>query len=125
MPDIKDILKRLKTLRQEAGVSQGALAFRLGIGRSTYVRKEQGAIPITTDEWLGLAEALGKDPAYFFASQAPRAEGLLDYREAALLTLYRALRPEEKRDMIAAVVLLLKAIKRKEVAQAVERLRKN
>jgi transcriptional regulator with XRE-family HTH domain len=43
----KEILKRLKVLREEKRLRQGHLARRLGIDRSTFTKKENGTVPIT------------------------------------------------------------------------------
>lgn len=78
-----DILDRLKALRKELALRQESLAARLGVDRSTYVRKERGAIPITTDEWLKLAKALDREPSYFFVCSTKPSEAGLAVRERA------------------------------------------
>jgi len=120
-----DILGRLKTLRKEMALRQESLAERLGVDRSTYIRKERGAIPITTDEWLKLAKALERDPSYFFlCSPKPgSAEAGLAGRERLLLKLYRSLRVNEQDDMISAVYLKLRSIRRKAVQDTLRMLR--
>ncbi|MBI5559816.1 MAG: helix-turn-helix transcriptional regulator [Deltaproteobacteria bacterium] len=116
MLSTKEILKRLRTLREERYLKQEDLARRLGIDRTTYIRKEKGMIPITTDEWLRLARVLEKDLSHFFL-----ADSRLSFRDAgggkekALLELYRSLSVEEKEDLIACLRLLLKGVKRKKV----------
>lgn len=124
----KDILERLKTLRVSKDLRQDYLASRLGIDRTTYVRKERGIIPITTDEWLKLADAMEEEPAYFFTVKATKA--LVDRgdprerREAVLVRLFRALNREEREDLVCCLHLMLKGIRRKMVQDALERLRK-
>ncbi len=66
MRELKEILDRLKSLRKTRGIRQGEIAKELGVDRSTYVRKEQGEIPIITEEWLKIAKMLDVNPAYFF-----------------------------------------------------------
>lgn len=64
----KEVLQNLRTLRKSKEIRQEDIAPKLGLDRSTYVRKENGAIPISTDEWLKLAEVLEINPSYFFVS---------------------------------------------------------
>lgn len=64
----KKVLKRLKALREKRSLLQEQVARCLGIDRTTYVRKEKGLIPITTDEWLQLAVTMKEDPAFFFSA---------------------------------------------------------
>ena len=117
MQNIKYILDRLRNLRIKKGMRQDQVAKVLGVSRTTYVRKEQGSIPITTEEWVKLADSLGKEPDYFF-SLLPDGE-----KESLLLRLYRALTPEEKGDFLSAVSLVLKRVGRKNIAQALEKLK--
>lgn len=121
----KDILERLKRLREEKDLRQEHMARYLGIDRTTYVRKERGSIPITTDEWIKLAEAMEKDPSYFFrCSMSADKDPSIEDREALLLKLYRALTPEERDDFVCGIHLMLKGIRRKTVRETVERLRR-
>ncbi len=120
----KEILARLRKLRAEMDLRQEHMARRLGIDRTTYVRKESGSIPITTEEWIKLAQAVEKDPSYFFRCQMAVEEEAADDREALLVKLYRALTPEERDDFICGVHLMLKGIRRKTVRDAIERLRR-
>lgn len=118
-----DILDRLKALRKELALRQESLAARLGVDRSTYVRKERGAIPITTDEWLKLAKALDREPSYFFVCATKPSEAGLAVRERVLLKLYRSLRVHEQDDMISAVYMKLRSIRRKAVQDSLRMLR--
>lgn len=125
MPNTKEILARLRTLREEKDLRQGYIARRLGIDRTTYVRKEQGIIPITTEEWIKLAEAMGKDLSYFFSLSSPVFnKNEIGAAEMLLLKLYRSLSPEERYDLICGINLLLKNVRRKETSETLEMLRK-
>ncbi|MBI5888139.1 MAG: helix-turn-helix transcriptional regulator [Deltaproteobacteria bacterium] len=122
-----DVLGRLRTLREKKGLSQGHIARRLRIDRTTYVRKELGLIPITTEEWLKLAVAMDEDPCYFFRASAkrghsPASQGAAGMTERALVELYRSLSREEKKDLISIIRLMLKGIRRKMVIKTLERL---
>ncbi len=121
----KTTLKRLKDIRICKGLSQEHLARGLGVDRTTYIRKEQGLIPITTEEWLKIALTLDEEPAYFFSSKE-EGRSLVNVEEAEriLLKLYRSLTPEEQQDMANSLRLMLKGIKRKKVREAVELLTK-
>jgi transcriptional regulator with XRE-family HTH domain len=116
----KEILRRLKVLREEKRLRQEHLARRLGVDRTTYARKEKGSIPLTTEEWLKLARAMGEEMEYFFTSSFSDIEA----RERLLLKLYRSLSPSEQRDLLATMHLILKGIRRKKVQDALDRLLK-
>ncbi|MBI5598779.1 MAG: helix-turn-helix domain-containing protein [Deltaproteobacteria bacterium] len=123
MLSTKDILKRLRALREEKYLKQEFLARQLGIDRTTYIRKEKGRIPITTDEWLRLAQAMGRDLTYFFLSDnAPAANGVTEGSEELLVRLYRSLSIEEKQDLISCLRLILKGVKRKGVRDTIDML---
>lgn len=117
----KDILGRLKSLREEKDLRQGFVAKRLGVDRTTYVRKEQGKIPITTEEWIRLARLMDKNPAYFFGSALDEVFDA-DRRAVLLVKLYSTLKRRERDDLICGVHMKLKDIKRKAVADALKTL---
>lgn len=117
MQNTKEILERLRSLRVEKALRQDHVAKVLGVSRTTYVRKEQGAIPITTEEWVKLSKAMGKELAYFFSLSSTGD------REVLLLKLYRTLTPEEKSDFLSGIDLIFKRVRRKNIIQALEKLR--
>jgi len=119
-----DILARLKELREELVLRQEHLAARIGVDRSTYVRKERGAIPITTAEWLKLANALGRDPSFFFSATGKPLMAWSDLapRERNLIRFYRTLRPAEQDDLFCTVYLRFKSIRRKAAQESLRRL---
>jgi len=117
----KEILARLKRLRTEMDLRQEHMARCLGVDRTTYVRKERGSIPITTEEWVKLAEATRKDPSFFFRCAA--ADEPDEGAEALLVKLYRALTAEERDELLCGIHLMLKGIRRKTVRSTLERLR--
>jgi transcriptional regulator with XRE-family HTH domain len=114
----KEILKRLKVLREEKRLRQGHLARRLGIDRSTFTKKENGTVPITTDEWLKLAKAMGEGMEYFFTAASTNIE----LRERLLLKFYRSLNHTEQRDLLRTIRLILKGMRRKRVHDTLNRL---
>jgi len=126
MPDTKTTkttLEKLKNIRTCNSLSQEHLARALGINRTTYIRKEQGSIPITTEEWVKIAAILDEEPAYFFStSKKGHTMVSLEESERRLLKLYRSLTAEEQQDIRNSLRLMLKGIKRKKVKDAIELL---
>jgi transcriptional regulator with XRE-family HTH domain len=123
MLSTQEILERLRALRKEMLLNQERLAGELGIDRTTYIRKEKGKIPITTDEWIKIAEVMGKDAAYFFhTNNDNRANNKAHNKEELLLKLFRSLNPEEKKDFVASIRLMLKGIQRKKVRDTLQTL---
>lgn len=68
--DVGEILDRLRVVREAKMLSQDDLARRLGIDRTTYVRKENGRIPVTTEEWLKISRIIEEDVEFFFQGPA-------------------------------------------------------
>lgn len=121
----KDVLDRLKNLREELSLRQDYLAKRVGVDRTTYVRKEGGAIPITTDEWIKLANAMGREPAYFFSPGRDIPGPEPGQREALLVRLYKTLRPAEQDDLVFTVYSKCRCIRRKAVQDTLKLLMAN
>jgi len=119
MTGIKKVLTRLKTLREHNSLSQNVLAEVLGINRSTYVRKELGNIPITTEEWMKLARRMNVEPGYFFDTDGAAVEGTEDGHDMVLLALFRSLKLMEQQDLLTLVVIAFKGIKRKKVREKI------
>ncbi|MBI5562402.1 MAG: helix-turn-helix transcriptional regulator [Deltaproteobacteria bacterium] len=122
MLNAKEILCRLRTLRKEKSIRQEYVAKRLGIDRTTYVRKEQGAIPITTDEWLKLARAMGKEPSYFFSRSGASEKKHAEKKERLLIELYRSLSREERAELLGVLSAAGKGPRKKDIKEALEGL---
>ncbi len=122
MSSTKKILKRLRTTRESRGLRQDELAARLDVDRSTYARKETGAIPITTEEWLRIAKALDEEVGEFFRVDGWKSNDGPSDEERALLKLYSTLTEEERGYLSASLRLVLKGINRKKVREALQRL---
>ena len=124
MLSTKDILKRLRTVREEKLLSQECLAKRLNIDRTTYIRKEKGHIPITTEEWMKLAAAMDKEPSFFFYSGRERLRKgeAVEKPERLVLALWRTLNAEEKRDFTACLRLIFRGVRKKKVQGTIEML---
>lgn len=124
MSDTTDILDRLRSLRRARALRQDFAAGVIGVDRTTYVRKEQGRIPITTEEWVRLASAMGVSPAYFFGDGKAVAEPERPVPgEIPLVRLFRALKNEEREEIASSLSLLLKGIRRRDVTEALGHLR--
>lgn len=117
-------MKRLRTAREENLLSQERLARRLNIDRTTYIRKEKGHIPITTEEWIKLAAAMDKEPSFFFDSgrERPRKSEAIEEPERLVLSLWRTLNAEEKRDFAACLRLIFRGVRKKKVQGTLEML---
>lgn len=101
------------------------MAEQIGVDRSTYVRKERGSIPISTEEWIILSDALGKQITHFLAEHGgPTGKDAQTTEETLLMRLLRALRPEEKRYFFHTVSMMFKGVRRKEVASAIDGIRR-
>lgn len=121
---VQKVLTRLKSLREELALRQDYVAERVGIDRTTYLRKEGGSVPITTDEWIKIAGAMGAEPSYFFsACEEIKPQLELAPRERLLIRLYRSLRPVEQDDFVCAVYFKCRHIRRKAVQDSLRLLR--
>ncbi len=128
MVKVDDILKRLRELRKRKALKQDYIAKRLGIDRTTYVRKERGHIPITTREWLLLAEVMSEDPSCFFAPAAGRAgrkgTGKKGAEEegAAVERLYSLMGPEERRDLMYILLLVSRILENRKLRKTLREM---
>jgi transcriptional regulator with XRE-family HTH domain len=121
---VQKVLDRLKSLREELALRQDYIARSVGVDRTTYLRKECGSVPITTEEWVKIAGAMGADPSYFFsACDGVRPQPELAGRERLLIRLYRSLRPPEQDDLVCAVYVKCRHIRRKAVQETLKLLR--
>lgn len=132
-----EILTRLRSLREDCEYSQDLIAKKIGINRTTYLRKEAGIIAITTDEWVRLSNILGVEVEYFFnLNDGKRAkdkksrggnrgteEEDSEAEEGPLLRLYKTLTRRERAALITSLRSTLKDIKRKNVQQALNLLK--
>ncbi len=124
MSGLSNVLRRLKALRNQRALSQYDLAAALGVNRSTYVRKEQGHIPITTEEWIKLAAFMGVEASYFFADEGADTQVLEDGKAETLASFYSSLDVMEQEDLLTLIIIAFKGIKRKKVRETLARLKK-
>jgi transcriptional regulator with XRE-family HTH domain len=126
MINTRVILYRLKKAREEHGLRQDEMARCLDIDRTTYLRKEKGQIPISTEEWLIISEVLDKDPTHFFIDiDMSLEESPTELQEHLISKLYRALDEEERRDFLFTIRLILKGVENKEVSETLDNLIKS
>lgn len=138
--DVGEILDRLRVVREAKMLSQDDLARRLGIDRTTYVRKENGRIPVTTEEWLKISRIIEEDVEFFFSGsgggskngngngkgrikgEVDASRNIEDEKETLLLRLYRNLTSSEKGDFLFALFLVLKRVRRRKVQETLKLL---
>ncbi|MBE9531354.1 MAG: helix-turn-helix transcriptional regulator [Proteobacteria bacterium] len=126
MINTRVILYRLKKAREERGLRQDEMARCLDIDRTTYLRKEKGQIPISTEEWLVISEVLDKDPTHFFIdSDLTLDESPTELQEHLIAKLYRALDEDDRRDFLFTIRLILKGVENKEVSETLDNLIKS
>lgn len=96
------MLKRLRLLRSQAGLSQKALAEQIGVSQQSINKYENHNIEPDIETLIALADAFGTSVDYLIGhdEDATPAETdnalVLDPAEAALLRKFRRLRPEQK-----------------------------
>ncbi len=87
--EIRDLIR---VARRKAGLSQAALADRLGINKSAVAQWETGDTKPTNENMAALKLEIGFDPGFLVAEGAPYAGELIeDPDELALLHYWRSL----------------------------------
>lgn len=82
---IKDILHKIKELREEKNISQNKMSKLIFIGRSTYTKVENGEIELTLDRFMKICDVLGVKPAFFlFEEETDRTDMLIGELETIL-----------------------------------------
>ena len=64
----EEVLKKLSTMRKKKGLTKDALAEALGCASGEYAKKEKGAAPISTGEWIKIAESMNVPVCAFFSN---------------------------------------------------------
>lgn len=96
------MVKRLRYLRDRAGLSQKALADLIGVSQQSINKYENHNIEPDIDTLIALADVLGTSVDYLIGHSAANEEAdhnslySLDLAEYALLCKYRSLRPGQK-----------------------------
>ncbi|MCK4846559.1 MAG: helix-turn-helix transcriptional regulator [Deltaproteobacteria bacterium] len=106
------ILSKLKALRKTKGLSQESVAKALEVDRTTYIRKENGRIPITTEEWIRLALTMGEEVGYFFESLKSSCRDVPVFTE-----LRNRLSTEERADMVRCLRLILEVTDKEDLRE--------
>ncbi|OGQ72740.1 MAG: hypothetical protein A2235_00730 [Deltaproteobacteria bacterium RIFOXYA2_FULL_42_10] len=68
---LNSILNQIAFIRKGKGYTQAEIAAEIRLSRTSYVRKENGTIPLTLKEFLLIADFLEVQPGSFFKS-APK-----------------------------------------------------
>ncbi|MBI2413363.1 MAG: helix-turn-helix transcriptional regulator [Deltaproteobacteria bacterium] len=64
----EEVLKKLSTMRKKKGISKETLSQAIGCGAGEYVKKEKGKAPISTGEWIRIAESMSVPVCAFFSN---------------------------------------------------------
>ena len=108
----KGMAQKIKTLRQEKGLTLEQVADVVGVGKSTVRKWETGMIAnMRRDKIADLAKALGTTPAYLMGweeTENSHSERTLTEGEELMLQLFRKI-PEDKQ--AAALEMLRAALK--------------
>lgn len=108
----KGMAQKIKTLRQEKGLTLEQVAEVVGVGKSTVRKWETGMIAnMRRDKIADLAKALGTTPAYLMGwdeKENSHSEPKLTEGEELMLELFRKI-PEDRQ--AAALELLRAALK--------------
>ncbi len=67
-PPYRRMLRILRQAREDAGLSQRALATKLGVHASWVAKVELGERRLDVVEFVQMAKAMGRDPKRLFAS---------------------------------------------------------
>lgn len=102
MKQIENFGKRLERLREDAGLSQTALAKRVGVSQSSISQMEAGERSPSYAMLVELAEALGVSAAYLVGASVEQ----LTPAEEMHFRRFRALPPEAQRELESYVDFL-------------------
>lgn len=64
----EEVLKKLSTMRKKKGLSKEIMSQAIGCGTGEYAKKEKGTAPISTGEWIRIAESLNVPVCAFFSN---------------------------------------------------------
>ncbi|POY40357.1 hypothetical protein C3L50_06840 [Flavobacterium alvei] len=96
----------IKAIRDEKKLSQGYLAFELGLDQSQYSRREKGEIPFTPNEIVKISKLLESSVAYLFGEETTINQTVsIDEK---LIEQYE-LRIKEKEEIIALLKSQIKS----------------
>ena len=107
--EVRSILKRLRYLRERAGISQKALAEQIGVSQQSINKYENHNIEPDIETLIALADTFGTTVDYLIGrSEKPTADSpgvadILDKSEYALICRYRKLSPS-KRECVQNVI---------------------
>lgn len=103
----KGMAQKIKTLRQEKGLTLEQVADVVGVGKSTVRKWENGIIAnMRRDKIAGLAKALGTTPEYLMGWDEKKdspTEPQLSEGEKVLLDLFNRV-PEDKQQLVLQMI---------------------
>jgi transcriptional regulator with XRE-family HTH domain len=96
-----DIGTRIRTIRRERGLTQDALAERVGVSRSAVAQWETGRTGQLTGNLSRIAGALEVNVEYLmYGADKRAASAVSEGDELALLRLYRECDPEDRQMLL-------------------------
>lgn len=103
--DVRVFFERLKSEREALGLSQQALAERLGVALRSQQNYESGA-RVPDANYLGMLGAIGADVLFLVTGQRAPAAPQLDAAEQALVESYRRCTPSARINLIQTAAVL-------------------
>lgn len=102
--EVRDLVRRIATLRHIAGLSQREMARRLGTSQASYARVESGETALTVEFLIAFANALGIGFLDMFEAAPDRLSDEERLAVSALRTL-----PKNSREALLEVIRALAA----------------
>ncbi|GEM_PF-2408299 len=101
--DLKYIRGRLKSAREDRGLSQSDVADAFGVSQTSISNLELGRVQLTLDDLVGYCRITGKPLSYFLPSHLiSRSE--LSSDEQTLISLFREIEDQGLRDVVLSFV---------------------
>lgn len=100
----RKISRRLKALRTKRGLTQAALAERIGISYQQYQRYENGSNRITSGRLKKLADVLDVDLHVFFDARSD-GNSRLSADATEIARMFERIRDESKRNYIKGLLM--------------------
>jgi transcriptional regulator with XRE-family HTH domain len=104
MVDSKEIGKRIRQFRQDAGLSQESLAELVGVSFQQVQKYESGFTTLNITKLQQIALALNVSVADFFDAKLSKGDVILTAEERELLLAYRQVKNSELRSCILKLI---------------------
>jgi transcriptional regulator with XRE-family HTH domain len=102
--DTKEVGARIRTYRQQAGLSQEQLAELVGVSFQQIQKYESGFTTLSITKLQQISSALKVSVADFFGTEPSMGEVILTAEERELLQAYRQVKNSEMRSCILKLV---------------------